>query len=84
MSGKKGMKRHSMQFRQELIRCHLEENLATRELAEKFGINTTQVHLWIKWYKQYGVPMLVTGLKKGRPPKKNNKSNTQTENNIGT
>jgi len=79
MSGKVGMKRYTLDFRMTVIQCHLKENIINKELADRFGIHTTQAHLWVKWYHQYGTPMKITGAKKGRPKKDPTQAETATK-----
>jgi len=67
MAGKKGMTHYPLEIRREVVRKHLDEGIATPQLCSEYGLHKSQITDWCKWYRQYGVPMQLTGKKRGRP-----------------
>lgn len=67
MAGKKGMKAYSLEFRQEVVNKHLDEGISTSQLCREYGLCETQIKLWCRWWRQYGLPKQLTGKTKGRP-----------------
>jgi transposase len=66
-------KQYNGEFKQKVVEGMREHGLSTREAAEKYGVDKTQVHRWERIYLEDGAQALYEerrGRKStGRPPK---------------
>ena len=63
----KGMKHYPIEFRQKVVKEHLEDGYSISYLCKEYSIHKKQINNWCKWTRMYGVPKQLTGKKRGRP-----------------
>ena len=67
MAGKRGMKRYSLSLRQEVVDKHLKEGISKPQLCKEYGLDPTQVKVWCRWQRKYGLPKNLGANAHGRP-----------------
>ena len=64
-------KQHPLEFRKEVVNDFYNNGLKTSQICKKYNINRTQLCVWCRWYRDFGVPMRPKSTKpRGRPRKK--------------
>lgn len=63
---------YSPQFKLKVVRCYLTNDIGISKTAAKFNLNYSQVHAWIKRFKEQGIAGLLNK-QRGRPSKMHKK-----------